>query len=39
MLKKYHQRNEQRIENDDEYENISESEVSKDDNRMSKWQP
>ena len=34
MLKKYHQRNEQRIENDDESENISESEVSKDDNRI-----
>jgi len=34
MLKKYHQRNEQRFENDDESENISESEVSKDDNRI-----
>jgi len=34
MLKKYHQRNEQRIENDVESENISESEVSKDDNRI-----
>ena len=34
MLKKYHQRNEHRIENDDESENISESEVSKDDNRI-----
>ena len=34
MLKNYHQRNEQSIENDDESENISESEVSKDDNRI-----
>ena len=33
-LKKYHQRNEHRIENDDESENIGESEVSKDDNRI-----
>ena len=29
MLKKYHHRKEQRIENDDESGNISESEVSK----------
>ena len=34
MLKKYHQRKEQRIENDDESENISESEVSKDGHRI-----
>jgi len=34
MLKKYHQRKEQRIENDDESGNISESEVSKDGYRI-----
>jgi len=34
MLKKYHQRKEQRIENDDKSGNISESEVSKDGHRI-----
>jgi len=34
MLNKYHQRNEQRIENDKESENISELEVSNDGDRM-----
>jgi len=34
MLKKYHQRKEQRSGNDDESENISESEVNKDGNRI-----
>jgi len=34
MLKKYHQRKQQRIENDDESGNISESEVSKDGHRI-----
>ena len=34
MLKKYHQRKEQRIENDDECGSISESEISKDDHRI-----
>ena len=34
MLKKYHHRKEQRIENDDESGNISESEVSKDGHRI-----
>jgi len=34
MLKKYHQRKEQRIENDDESGNVSESEVSKDGHRI-----
>jgi len=34
MLKKYHQRKEQRIENDDECGNVSESEVSKDGHRI-----
>jgi len=34
MLQKYHQRKEQRIENDDESGNISESEVSKDGHRI-----
>jgi len=34
MLKKYHQRKEHRIENDDESGNISESEVSKDGHRI-----
>jgi len=34
MLKKYHQRKEQRIENDDESQNITESEVSKGGHRI-----
>jgi len=34
MFKKYHQRKEQRIENDDVSGNISESEVSKDGHRI-----
>jgi len=34
MLKKYHQRKEQRIENGDESGDISESEVSKDGHRI-----
>jgi len=34
MLKKYHQRKEQRIENDKESDNINESEVSKDGHRI-----
>ena len=34
MLKKYHQRKEQIIEKDEESENISESEVSKDCHRI-----
>jgi len=34
VLKNYHQRKEQRIENDDESENISEPEVSKDGHRI-----
>jgi len=34
MLKKYHQRKQQRSGNDDESENINESEVNKDGHRL-----